>query len=158
MISFIVGSCTLGLMQTRFAMFRRCGSIIWGTLWPPWKPAVKSVPPRSKAVAEVTTWGDNKLEEAICKFPTLRWTNSRRTGPVESETKPFFDGNNEPVKISAAVFLRPALQTLRVAFTLEIPRWFNMRQTLSFTWVRGIDSKIVSSAALEYTSENKWSK
>ena len=50
----------------------------------------------------------------------LRWTNSRRTRLVESETKPFFDGNNELDKISAAVFLRLALQPLRVAFTLEI--------------------------------------
>ena len=56
----------------------------------------------------------------MCKFLALRWTNSPRTGLVESKTKPFFDGNNEPDKISAAVFLRQALQALRLAFTLEI--------------------------------------
>ena len=56
----------------------------------------------------------------MCKFLALRWTNSPRTGLVESKTKPLFDGNNEPDKISAAAFLRQALQALRLAFTLEI--------------------------------------
>lgn len=77
------------------------------------------------------------------RFPAVQ-----RTGLVETETKPLFDENNEPDKISAAVFLLLALNFFVWLLHLN----FNMRQTLSFTLVRGIDSKIIASAALEYTS------